>query len=108
MRTVSFLGPADGKSGAGSTENIGEAACSLADGRNVGATISFGGWLCGWRMSVGSRNVSRSFAFASGDRTGLTVCTSMRVVSFFGSFGPVISNECDYLRKARPCHALDF
>jgi|SRR6266567_7689561 len=110
MRTVSFLGPEGGESGAGATEAANgvetgggfggwkncvaarswatgfEVACGSVEGRKDGPTS-------GSRLGNWIRTVSRDFVFGSGDFPAGDGGKSMRTVSFFGSFAAAIERN---------------
>src|SRR5262249_18848333 len=99
MRTVSFIGPDDGRSGAGITDTFDGTGGGCGGWENLGGTTSRA---AGVQPGPGSTTMgkgglrsahttaSRFFAFGSADCSTGSGAPIMRVVSFFGSFGSAI------------------
>jgi hypothetical protein len=116
MRTVSFVGPKEGESGAGVTEadkgveTAGGFAGEAGEGGGGGwkNCVEPTSWVAGFIVGCGSfevpggglpsgsrtgnwiRTVSRDFIFGSGGVSAGGAGKTMRVVSFLGSFGAAI------------------
>jgi hypothetical protein len=105
MRTVSFIGPEEGRSGAGITEAFTGADGGGGGGKKGGeVTSGIAGFETGsgsgeTRTGSGSRSgnwirtVSRDFVFSPAWFPGGGGAKGIRVVSFFGSFGSAIERN---------------
>src|SRR5438552_5744906 len=114
MRTVSFIAPDEGRSGAGITEALTGTGGGCGGWKNFGGASGRAGCCSGKTGTGGSRTgnwmrtVSRDFVVGSGGFSAAAGAKGKRVVSFFGSFDSVIelNNYQKFAQKKDGCHVL--